>query len=644
MAVLRFEEGVEASEIDAILKLLAPLKAGAEPRPLELDLAGSSVSRISVVSVDYASLATSEDVSPVLQEPDSLWTTIVQTLLTGKVLSQDGVTPLRGEAYTAEGLASLLASSAEDAGSSAAFEAALGAVSEHLNRSKGPAWTAAVHQLGELVRALPKDIRDRLLNSALSIAATEERGQDLLPLLSSLLEPDDLLRAMRQLSASGMKLSPHALKLIHTLSSEARRKAQQDPASEAATRQLVSQLSSLFHEEDIDRYNPDDHQELLDQAAAVDLTAVWPAEAEDPASLGESASSLTEDAIQTTTTQTLFDLVATGSAQSVPAPLARLQQAFGDALEAADMERALAIIDSLRDLGADPATDVDVRAAINDLMGRLASESIPRILQSPASAEQTAASLRELVSRLGAAATAGLLQSLATEKDKSRRRKLFDLLVSLGPDIVPETRRLLRDSRWFVVRNMVALLRAVEDRSSLPDVRRCADHPDIRVRLEAIKTLFSFDPSVPRELLERAINDPDPKIAEAAIALTGQYGIREARDPLLRILRGWDPLGVRLSLRLKALRALADLGDASVLPRLERFFRRWWLPLVQLDERRTAFKLLEAYPEADRRPFVEKGLRSRDPLIRRTCEKLRGSTTRVTQEVSFEAPPGQEGS
>jgi hypothetical protein len=642
--VLRFEEGVGPGEVETLLRLLGPVKPGTEPRPLELDLAASDVAHLSVVSLDYSALATTETVSPIQEEPASLAAAIVQSLLTGKLLAPDGVTPLSGEAYTADGLAALLASSTAGAVDSSGFEGVLGAVRNHLTRAQGPAWSAAVHQLGELVRALPKDIRDRLLQSALSVAAGEERVQDLVPLLTSLLQPDEILRALRQLSVSGVKLSSHALKLIHALSVEARRTAEQDPSAETVTRQLVDELTSLFHDEDVDRYNPDDHQGLLDQAAAVDLTAVWPAVAEDPTALGETTRTLTEEAIRSTTIQTLLDLVASGDASGVASPLARLQQAFGDALEADDVTRALDLVDALRAMSLDTALDGAVRAAIGGLLGRLASESIPRILHSNASAERTAASLRELVARLGSAATTGLLESLAVEKDKSRRRRLFDILVSLGSEIAPETRRLLTDPRWYVVRNMVALLRSVGDRESVPQIRRCAEHTDIRVRLEAIKTLLAFDPSVPRKLLEKAINDPDPKIAEAAVALMGQYGIKEAREPLLAILLKWDPFGHRLALRLKALRALADLGDASVLPALTRFFRHWRIPVVRLEERRAAYKLLEAYPEEGRRAVVERGLRSPDAVIRRSCEQLRRSTLQKTSAPAehFAAPPAQE--
>src|SRR6202035_4461652 len=106
------------------------------------------------------------------------------------------------------------------------------------------------------------------------------------------------------------------------------------------------------------------------------------------------------------------------------------------------------------------------------------------------------------------------------------------------------------DPRWFVVRNMVLLLRRVQDRTAMVQIRRCAEHPDLRVRLEAIRALFAFDPQLPRDLLARAIHHPDPRLAEAAVLLTGQHRITQAIDVLVEILLRWDPLGRERSLRL----------------------------------------------------------------------------------------------
>jgi hypothetical protein len=111
------------------------------------------------------------------------------------------------------------------------------------------------------------------------------------------------------------------------------------------------------------------------------------------------------------------------------------------------------------------------------------------------------------------------------------------------------------------------------------------------------------------------------------VLLTGQHGITEATDLLVEILRRWDLLGRRRSMRLKALRALADLGDPAVLPRIAHFFREWPIPIVALEERRAAYRLLGSYDEAARAPYVARGERSRDAMIRDICRGLRRGTT-----------------
>jgi HEAT repeat protein len=265
-----------------------------------------------------------------------------------------------------------------------------------------------------------------------------------------------------------------------------------------------------------------------------------------------------------------------------------------------------------------------LRDAIHAWFEQLASaETIQVLVASLPGADPVAtAKIQRLIQTMGAAAIRSLLIALAEEENRSRRRKLFDFLVSLGPLIVHEVTRFLSDSRWYVVRNMIVLLRAVNDRSAIPEIRRIAQHRDLRVRMEAIKALLALEPSVPRSLLEQAINDPDPKMAETAITLVGSYGIREAVGPLLEILDRRDFFGARRPVRVKAIRALGELAEPSALPRMEQFFREPFLPWPAREERRAAFEVLAAFPPDHRARFVELGLRSRDAHIREICRRL----------------------
>jgi len=162
----------------------------------------------------------------------------------------------------------------------------------------------------------------------------------------------------------------------------------------------------------------------------------------------------------------------------------------------------------------------------------------------------------------------------------------------------------------------------VGDPGSLPDVRRATAHPDLRVRLEAIRNLFAFEAAASRDLLRAAIHDPDPRLAAEAIELAGAHGIVEAVEPLVELLAAWDPFGRRRALRLKAIRALAELADGRALPPLTRYGARYPWPPVAAEERRALYRSLEAYPAEARRELVERGRRSRDPEVRLLARQL----------------------
>src|SRR5205085_8329270 len=100
------------------------------------------------------------------------------------------------------------------------------------------------------------------------------------------------------------------------------------------------------------------------------------------------------------------------------------------------------------------------------------------------------------------------------------------------------------------------------------------------------------------------------------------YGIREAVQPLLRMLDGNDFFGAHRGLRLRAIKALGELADPAALEQMERFFRDSWLPWPSKLERRAAYESLSSYATEARAPYLERGLGSRDAAIRAICEEV----------------------
>jgi len=651
VAVLRLEPGLQPAELESLLRAMTASGAQGDLRPLAEELTDGGVTHVRVESVDFSQVRLTDETrgGPA---PPSLWDDVLRTILAGHVLSSEGRRLVEsGEAANALGIASVVGEMLAGAGTGgapgsgsrggsvptaaglAAHRARLGA---RVAQAAGLAFQGtpaervlAASQVVELVRALPPDLREMLIATALKTLASDETAAEALAALAGGLTPDTVLQALQRIK-NEVPLSSHALRLMHALSAAApsprlRQVQPPDPA-------LLAELSVLFREDDIDRYNPEEHQSLL-EAAAIEVPVL--VTAEEMPELGDRLETVTDDALADRMAQTSVELLARFAGQDGTATLlTRIDGLFRSLLASGRLELATTLAEDVRRVGDEAAARPGVRAAIDETRARMAtSESVAAMLDAFTRGGSTSATVvRRLLDALGHAGAQGFLLALAGEKDKSRRRRILDLLVSLGPMIAPPAIELLEDERWYVVRNMIVLLQRVGDRSALASIRRAADHHDLRVRLEAIKWLLAYDPEVPRDLLEKAINDPDLKLAEAAIVLAGSYGIKEAVDPLLAIVDGYDLLGKRRTLRIKALKALGDLGDPAVLPRLDRYFRSPMLTMVSLEERRAAFRSLPLYPPEARRPYVERGLRARDAEIRRICERLDGEHAPVERE------------
>jgi hypothetical protein len=206
------------------------------------------------------------------------------------------------------------------------------------------------------------------------------------------------------------------------------------------------------------------------------------------------------------------------------------------------------------------------------------------------------ASIDVLIAQMGATATETLLEELTTSTSRVTRRGILDRLVKLGPGIAAAvTDRLLKEERWFVVRNMLHVLREAGcpvQNVALPTFQ---NHTDARVRREAMLLLFKdavareravtaglkdADPYVIRSALKEARNGlPDaavpvlakrvfeqdfpPEFRVPAIQMLGRSKSVLALDPLLRFVQGGTTLLGKPKLAAKspemiaALRALA---------------------------------------------------------------------------------------
>lgn len=396
-------------------------------------------------------------------------------------------------------------------------------------------------------------------------------------------------------------------------------------------------LRHLFRDVDVDRIGAVPPL-AEDRRAAIELPPARTLAAAEVPDLGTLRDTLAGETVDRQLATTLLELIARRVPQQAPeeTTLWRLEDLYRGFLLAGAIAPAAGIVEALREslqkMREAGGSEAELRRCVDRLANR---ETVAALLAAlPQLSAEGARSARRLIDVLGPVAVRHLVAALPEETDRTRRHQLLDLLAAMGPAVVPPAALLLADPRWYVVRNMILLLRTVGDQTTLPQVRRCAEHADLRVRLEAIKSLFAADSQRSADLLAQAINDRDPKVAEAAIGLVASYNITQGVAPLAALLRRWDPLGLRRPVRLRALRTLGVLADPAALPQLEPFFSRRFHRYAR-EERLAAYATLGSYPEPARRDIVTRGLRSRDPEVRALCARAGSVETRPAAE---EAP------
>ncbi|MGH9457140.1 MAG: HEAT repeat domain-containing protein [Thermoanaerobaculia bacterium] len=648
VAIVSVDRAVEAWELEMLFRF-----AAGDPRPgraLWDEIAAAGIQHVALTPVDYSAVRATDEVDGEAEEkPKSLFEDILKAILSGRELSEVGATDLEEEAITAKGVASVLlhyldtgetsergGAGAPDRGSrDEIVDLIIEKVAAHIDRAAGETRQVTMHQIADLLRNLPREIQERVLHSAVTILATDPSAEEELRTLARLLAPDEILHALSAVRHEGVRLSSHALRLLQGLMMTATVDTPDMTTVEDEARELAAQISTLLGNEDIDRFNPPEHKQLLQ-----DIDLEIPASDEGPR---ERALELGRERLATLEDENIAQHVQAALLEMIPrqpqgadleAVFVRIEEHFLELLGTMQMTAALELVDTIQVLTRDPAVPPHVQAAAAASLERIGTGDAIQVLVDwlHLASDELIPQIRRIIDLFGTVGTRNFLYALAEENDRSRRRRLFDFLAGLGPVIVPDAIQLLGDRRWYVVRNMITLLRSVGDRKSLPEIRKLTAHADIRVRLEAIKSLLTFESRLPIDLIEKAIRDPDPKLAESAVALCGSYEIVEAEGPLLRIVMERDWFGRRKSIRLKSLHALAELGRPETLERLDPILRERRFSLRDPEERRYAYELLEYYPVEARARWVEHGLTSRDAAIRAISAKLSRSTAIATTE------------
>ncbi len=189
---------------------------------------------------------------------------------------------------------------------------------------------------------------------------------------------------------------------------------------------------------------------------------------------------------------------------------------------------------------------------------------------------------------VGKAAVVPLINALVAEKRRMGRRRIVDVLVSIGEPVVPLAIRMLDDQRWYVVRNMVTILGGIGSPEAVRAVLRTSRDPDPRIRREAARALGRARGPDVEDRIRDLLADPDPSVCLMAIAAAALQRSPSMLQVLWDVYRRISIRSSRWNMKPAVLQAVGRTGLpeaapllASVARRRPFLYRRRWIAVQQ---------------------------------------------------------------
>ena len=158
-----------------------------------------------------------------------------------------------------------------------------------------------------------------------------------------------------------------------------------------------------------------------------------------------------------------------------------------------------------------------------------------------------------------------LIEALIEEDSQSNRKFLMSLIDRLKDVAVPELLSHLKDSRWYVKRNMIYILDRCGHKDITSHIRPYARHENPKVSFPAIKFLLKAGDSEIIDVLRDLLNSEDRDMVEQAIELSGIFKVRDMVPDLMHMLRKKAITGADMTRKIPVVKALGRIGDPAAL-------------------------------------------------------------------------------
>lgn len=205
-----------------------------------------------------------------------------------------------------------------------------------------------------------------------------------------------------------------------------------------------------------------------------------------------------------------------------------------------NLDAVIDVQSRLKHLIGDEKTDKEIRGCAVKLLsftgGYSIIDLIGNMLNSGIRIEENA--FKRFVSFLDTNAVLPLIKMLAELNAMHTRKLVINALVYLGKDDISSFHKGLNDSRWYVVRNLVYILRKIGERRAVNYLLKPLQHEDIRVRKEVIRALGELGGDKAITALQGCLQDNNIHVRKYALNALGNTMSEAAKQIIMEQISG----------------------------------------------------------------------------------------------------------
>ena len=180
----------------------------------------------------------------------------------------------------------------------------------------------------------------------------------------------------------------------------------------------------------------------------------------------------------------------------------------------------------------------------------------------------------EYVRLLTKNAIAPFITVLGEMKTINARKLITNALIFLGSKDITSLAKGLKDDRWYVVRNIIYILRMIGDRSAVDYLTSAIRHNDPRVRKEVLKALGELRLQGVVQTIKDCLDDPDDSVRASAVRALASTKTELAKKVIMERILDKDFINRDFKEKKEYFEALSNWNDPEVFDFLIRTLKK----------------------------------------------------------------------